>query len=1024
MQHSRNLCLAIAALALPTLLASAGCGDDPDPLAPGKGVVFSYPFPDQFDVPVGTRVTVGFTDPVDEAALSGDCTETSGAFCIVGPDGPLANVAVAADPDRRVIHFEHDGFDQGATYQVFARPELLGGGDSNLLADAPIFTFRTRQLDPIGGQPPSVLAINGEYPEVFLAGGAVGTPRFPAVDFMTVRVLFSEPVATESVIRGDTFRFVEVDAGTGGIIADVPGALYIQGIHLSFDPDQDLTPGKSYRLILTEGIRDLGGEALVAGVFEFVPASTEGDSGRTSQILNTTPARGEPGFDESAESLGRPNNRLDERSPLIGEKVIELYDATLLAELADANAFKPAGENDADFVPVIPVTLRKGAVFRTTGLDVTLGGQLPIGLSTGDLTLQMPTDATGYMIRNPFRSVRQIPNDNEAPIYMVLTFDVVLSADDPTGNALVTQNTLSVQVAGTVKVDEGTLTIEAAGATQLDLAGVDLPTVQVSLGLSISKDSTLGSDDVGPSLVATYPAGLDQAFPGRDRMLLTFSEGIDLAKLTDTSVTLATAAGTPVPVRVDSNGATLVVTPLTPLQNGQDYRISLGDGLVDIAGNPFVPRGDDATGGQNRLDFRTAPIGGTNNAPLVTAVFPGAPCALTGATAESPGHCTDGQGTEDRYAPFELAADRDIEVYFNQPMNPNFLVAGGSCGNGSVRVEAVDEAGACIEAVPGTLVVSERSARFVPNAPWTPGQLYRLTLVAGGNNTCNAGEICGINNRPLNSDALDSPGENEGGGPNIQLTFSGVAADPDKVYLPAITSPMVDSNGNGRVDGNEVTSDSNRGVQVITDTGFPVTSARFDRNDCAPGTPNNTGCFYLSGSLPVTMGQPESDCIIGQDENDNAIVVPSCIPVDITPQILYGTSLRLRATAIGFVPITTETGTLIMRVLEEGGQPNKAFIVEDGEGGLKLIMDLVSFLDAPDLSLFIIGKVIEDKLIRARLEGPVTFASDGRVTINVANTGDIELTISLGIGGSIDMRIPTGNLTLQLQGLPPKGAMR
>ena len=1012
--------LVLFAAGLTLALAGPGCGSSKDPLSPGPGVVYSYPFPGQKDVSVGARIIVGFTDPVDEKALTGECTATTGAFCVVGPDGqPLPNVAVAAEPDKTVVHFLSEALQPGTDYDVFVRPALLGGKATNLSDEQPLFSFRTRQSKPIGGEPPSVLTINSEDAGVFAIGEAkTGEPRFPVVDFTGIRVTFSEPIDPDSIREGDTFQFVEVDPATGDTIAAVPGTLLVQGTYVSFDPAADLGDGKNYRLRLSSGIRDLGGEALADSEFAFVPQSTAGDSGRTTQILDTQPSREEAGFELASPTIGRPINRIEEFSPMIGEKVVEFYEGVVVAEMADADAFGP----------IIPVTIRKGALLRTTGIDIKLGGQLPVGVDTGDLSLTFLSDATGYLVRNLYRPASQVPDDDTSPVYAFLNFDVALTSSDPTGNALLNQTTLNIQSVGTAKVDKGSLSIQVTASTELDLLGVDDPTVQVILGLNLDPESKPPVDTQGPFFTAARPASGEQEFPAGDRLLLTFSEAIDTSKLEAGSITLATAGGTAVPVRVLGNGSTLIVTPVTPLQAGQNFRLSIGSGVVDLAGNPLVPRGDDATGGVNQLDFRTGPISTSRPIPpLVAAIYPGAPCALTAGGADSPGRCASGAGNDDRYAPFELPANQDLEVYFNQPIRQNTLTLGTLCGTGSVRVEIVDGGDICQGTVPGTLLRRERSLRFVPAKPWEVGPIYRLTLVSGGNNNCDAGEICGTNNRPLNPDAVAGLADGEGGGPAMQIRFAAVAAALRETYIPATTSPFSDLNGNGFIDPGEVPTDENRGANLVVGTGGIVSSARFDMPDCVPETSGQSeGCFYLSGSLPVSMGQLETNCTIGQDASGNPRVVDRCIPVKVTPQILYGTSLRLEATLIGIADLTEETGTLVMRVRETPTARNTAYIIDDGTG-LKLVMTLNAYLDAPELSILLSSHDLHSKPLTIALEGPVSVTSDGRVKINAANTANIDLRVNIdapGPNGSIDMRIPAGQLRLQLLGHPQKNAMR
>ena len=51
----------------------------------------------------------------------------------------------------------------------------------------------------------------------------------------------------------------------------VSGALIVRKHHLSFDPDEDLTPGSIYGLYLSDGIEDLNGEPLDDVTFELTP---------------------------------------------------------------------------------------------------------------------------------------------------------------------------------------------------------------------------------------------------------------------------------------------------------------------------------------------------------------------------------------------------------------------------------------------------------------------------------------------------------------------------------------------------------------------------------------------------------------------------------------------------------------------------------------------------------------------------------------------------------------------------------
>jgi hypothetical protein len=385
------------------------------------------------------------------------------------------------------------------------------------------------------------------------------------------------------------------------------------------------------------------------------------------------------------------------------------------------------------------------------------------------------------------------------------------------------------------------------------------------------------------------------------------------------------------------------------------------------------------------------------------------------------------------YRPFVMPADRHVEGYFNQPIKPATLVLGTTCNTGTVRIEALDGEGNCAAAVTGTLQVTERAFRFVPSQPWAVGQAYRLTLVAGPNSTCAAsGEICGTNGKPLNTDPIDGtranadPTRDKAGGPDIVIPFTGVAASRD-TYLASSAAPVTDVNGNGLVDAGETVHETNRGVTKITGFSGSVTQARIPADgDCISSTPETEGCLYMNGVLPVSIVGVAEDCTVGVDSSGNPVVVPQCVAVDVAPQILYGTALRLEATIVdgNGDPNTTNksTGQLVFRVREDLDAPSRGYIYSDPETGEpRFAAKLSLYLDAPDL--IIIGAVQHDlhsKPLEVTATGPVSFTADGRIQIAAANANDVDMAVHISdptdphVAGTIAMKIPRGEMKLQL----------
>ena len=75
-------------------------------------------------------------------------------------------------------------------------------------------------------------------------------------------------------------------------------------------------------------------------------------------------------------------------------------------------------------------------------------------------------------------------------------------------------------------------------------------------------------------------------------------------------------------------------------------------------------------------------------------------------------------------------------------------------------------------------------------------------------------------------------------------------------------------------------------------------------------------------------------------------------------------------------------------------------------------------MDAPDLSLPLSSHDLHSKPLSLSLEGPLTFLPDGRIAIALSNVADVPLEINidapLGIGGSVGLVLPRGEMKLQL----------
>ncbi len=943
-------------------------------------MVFAFPADQQLDVPLGSRIVVTFSERVSETAL-GACTPTSGAFCLVGPGG-----VVEATPeivgDGFSVQFADASLETGTTYQLFVRNELVPAAKN--LSTEPFVTFTTRSARPKSAAP-SLIGING---------GPVATPDSfrPMLESSTIRLVFSEPLDP---------RTAELAAGAIELVdasnTAIPATLIAKGIHVAIDPKDDLDPGQTYTVKIGSGLRDLSGQQMTPATVVLTPL----DSGASQPIPQVLRTRQENDPGPARSRAGADRNVIVIDKPLIGRELSTVQPASLAARLGDPD--KLGGP--------IAFVIPKGQRLSASGLDVKLGGQIPAGLSTGDILIEFLTDGGGRIYRNPFQPAEQRPENLASPLYVDLSMDIAIYTVDPIGNAVISQIALGVQATGTAVATDGVLAIETVASMEMGLLGVTSAATNLVLELITDTSATVDTDREAPTLIATSPGEGTQELAVGNGIELVFSEPVDLDKLRAGGVTLQTQGGAAIPTVIESHGATIVLRPRTDLPYSTTLDVVLGN-ITDLAGNALAPRGP--------IAFSTPQFAGTNIAMTVLAVHPGVPCSLTGTTATSPGRCAGGENSDDVYRPFDLAANDPVEVEFSQPLDRNTVALGTACGTGDVRVEELDGNGGCIRSVPGSLIRRERGLLFLPDAPWADGTRYRFAMISGGDNNCDAGELCGVTGDAASFDPLNGV---DGGGGGNALTIDFVGAAPSgATYLFSAAGPSTDINGDGLVNGVEVERDENRGAMRIVGTTGDVTAARFNNPDCIAATPEREGCIYLLGSMPTQLGELISTGCPGGG---------SCVPVFLTPQAMYATSLSMTTTVdapiIGDTDIDADTGITVMRIREPaGGGPVTGYIV-DGGGTPKMIVTLDLYMDAPDMELPLSADHdLISKPLTVTLEGPVTFLADGRIVIALANTADVPVTVNidapLGLGGAVNMILPTGEMKLQLVSRPLRGA--
>ncbi len=1037
-----------------------GCSDKDtfSPSAPGEALIFAYPADGSVDVPLGSKAVLTFSSAVDASAVEQPCNDSGNAipdgnFCIVEATetAPIDLTSVTRITNNgKTIELDLASLKAGKEYRLWVKPSVAPNA-TNLKAGQALLSFRTRSTIPQPGVAPVVIAFNQQNPEAFVAGSGK-EPAFPLMDFSALRLIFNESLAEESVVMGDSVRLVQVD--DMNVETPVEANILVKRHYITVDPLNDLEANRLHRLILSDTIKDKNGEFTQAKIFSFTPNSLSVGNGPIEQRLNTNPALGEGGFPGRSRLLGGDVNRFSLLSSVLGENSISVTDGTIQAFLGDPSVY------DA-----IPIVIRKGQQITLSGLSpINLGGGVPTDVNTGNIVGTFVSDATGYLLANPFRPSGFNPDDERAPLYVYLVFDLAIQAEDSRANGILNQTLMHIQAVGTADITQDTIALEVFRTLELDLLdGNAKINIDLVLALESKPDTVLAVNSAGPQLTATYPQDENQPgiqvqdFPIVENLLLIFDEPLDPVSAA-AGVTLLDidGGGIPVAIKTRVEGSTLIVTPDASMAENNEYELQLAGIITDTDTElplPFGVSPSDPLGGDNTLRFTSANYATGTNAdapPLLIGLYPGVGCALANAAVDGSdaGNCADGQASDDKYQPFEYEVGRPIQGFFSTPMDTSSFMLGNDCTSGAIRLLELDPAtDVCLGAIPGTMQSNLYGFKYLPAEPLKPGTKYQLVVAAGADTNCDAGEICSAKGLPLNPNPLLGHGAADAGGDNIVINFTAVTA-ADNTYIAILTRPFTDSNGNGFKDSTESAKNLNGDPSVFSNAVAVNVSGVSGIVQSANIVGDNN--IYLSGALPLALAPTETLdllesgfentsgntwCVTADDPDyqanppadPNELCVnlsnDQQVPATIYIQTLLGTSIALDAVAQVLIPIplSLNTGATILRVRDPFPSSNGliGYIVnEEGEDQPQFILKLNAYLDTPDL--VILGGLatadLVSKPIATWLKGPVTFLEDGRINVQLKNLSAIPVPVGiavLGLGaGGMTLEIPKQGLVL------------
>jgi len=848
--------------ALITLTAAAtlfGCGGSdsgdnpnvPDLRAPETGTAalfYTYPLDDQQDVAPNAPVVFSFG-----RALTVDASNF--VFTNAGGDSIPFDFRLV-DNGRGVVLTPQTKLMPVTDYQVVLQG-INAGGEEVLIPDGALdFTTRAALEGPVNPQKESpTFEVASIFPD--------DDSQFKTMDFSAFRLRTTHPLEDESVSYGDT-----VSLTLDGQL--VPAVLVASGNAITVDPVDDMTPGKDYVLRL-DGLVSRFGETIEPFERTVTPIKTSSPTGKRETLVTEVPPA-DPNLgcrDEGVRTsplTGDPINCVPVIGTLLEDQTVSKQTGNVFGELA----FPPA------FPDVTPLRVARGSRLVGDALEVIIGGQVPVGFDSGDVTVEMVTDASGYLFPNPNSSS---PN---AAKNLRLFIDIATTTDDARANGAFTQNLLHVELVGRAIVRDGVLQADAISVVEPRVLGVENNYGVLSFRMESYRDQTTAPeplvDNTGPLLQAlnsgsgdlllSWQPGdfADRMVPG-DPIILQFDEALDPRSIVAGDTLRLTKGATTEPFTWKLDGNALVISPVDPVNYGVQYDVTATSGITDLSGNPLQPI--DRNSGADTLSFSLPEYvesdGGDSviRGPFAMTVYPGFPCASSDTIDLS---ANNGQGIQGRCISSssdaeqvvlddlpitEMPSNRQIRVRFSQNMDPASLTLGESCGTGSVRVEKVDDSGNCLETVPGELQLEPRAFNFLPDQSWEEGSLYRYTL-ASQENGCAGDVICSEDNLPLQT-ALLLGNDREQGGPNMDILFRATAAT-DAVFQDLSNLPSVDVNSNFAVD---------PGEPEITDDAAPVppnATRILPREDSGDGlvVTANTGCGF--GGTPPYQDGDQTDC--------------------------------------------------------------------------------------------------------------------------------------------------------------------
>ncbi|HVF38960.1 MAG TPA: Ig-like domain-containing protein [Gemmatimonadaceae bacterium] len=643
---------------------------------------------------IALRAILGSTAGV--AAFSA-CSETSGPNTISVPTGVSA--VFVAPTSARVTWTANPASEEVVSYNIYRNGVKVSEATASPFVDTNLeeqktYSYSVSANGPDGavsersaeGAGATVAVPDQTAPRVLdnlpAAGATVPTSTSP------ITATFSESV-DPATVNASSFT-VRVTA-TG---AQIAGAVTYNATTRAaeFRPSSALPPSTGFTVTITTAIRDAAANALQsAHTWNF---STRDEVAPT--VVSVSPTAGASSVPVNSAVQVTFSEAMDATS--ITSSTITLSGPG--GSIAGSVSYN-AASRVATFTP--SAALANSASYTvtvTTGVKDAAGNALAAPFAASFTTAAV-VDATAPTVITPIS-----PANAATGIALATAVTAVFS--EPMDPATISSTTVTLRattsgaaVSGSVAYNSAARTVTftpssplAAGTNYTfsittgarDLAGNALATAFSSTFTTVAP-----SDVTAPTVVSTNPASGAGGVGVSSTVSVTFSETMDPATISSSTITLAPSGGSAVAATVSynagSNTATLI--PSSPLSNSTTYTLTVTTGVKDAAGNSLASA--------FTTSFSTAAAVDTTP-PVVATVTP-----------------ANGAGG--------IAVSTTVIAGFNEPMDP------ATINTSTVGLRTTSSGAVVSGAV--TYDASARTVTFTPSSPLAAGTDYTFAITTG-----------------------------------------------------------------------------------------------------------------------------------------------------------------------------------------------------------------------------------------------------------------------------------------------------